>query len=112
MNNINDKIDIETIGVRTIYPQQLFGWIMKSGSIAMSWGLHAPTYYKDKWIRFKVNGHHHKGHVYIALAFSDTFTIYYTTTKGTIVDKQEDVYNDQLIEMLDNRIEKIEDYAF
>jgi hypothetical protein len=57
-----------------------------------------------------VSGHHHSGHVYITLAWNDTFTIYYTTSRGKIVDKREEVYIDELVQVIDERVEKIDAY--
>jgi len=90
-----------------------FNFIKRHGIVPMSWGLHAPKIIiKDKCYRFAVNGHHHKGHVYIVLSFMDTFDIYLTTMKGTITKVLIGIYIDQLVEIIDINVEKIADYAF
>ena len=65
---------------------------------------------KNKGFRFAVQGHHHKGHVYVVLAYDDTFTIYYTTLKGVIKDIQCGIYIDQLIEVIDRKVEYVPIY--
>ena len=107
---IGDSIDKVTLGDRPFDVSELFNALKGGGRIIWSWGAHAWTAHKDKWLRFKANGHHHKGHVYITLAFDDTFTIYYTTTRGTIKGIDTNVYIDVLIETIDNKIEYIKDY--
>ena len=57
-----------------------------------------------------VQGHHHKGHVYIFVNGSDLFDVYLTTTQGTIKMKIEGLYFDQLVEWIDEKVEKIPDY--
>ena len=58
-----------------------------------------------------VSGHHHKGHVYIVLAGDDTFTLYLTTSKGTIKKIVEMVYIDELIDRIDVEVERIKEYV-
>ena len=78
----------------------------------MSWGFNSPgIVIKNKCLRFTVNGHHHKGYVYIVLDFMDTFTIYYTNKKDEIKKVREMVYIDMLINILDTDIEKIPAYT-
>ena len=62
------------------------------------------------FIRFKVNGHHHKGHVYIILDWNDTFQIYYTTTRGTIEAISNMIYVHQLIDIIDEKVEYQNEY--
>ena len=109
--NIEEIIDPNKIGQRNFDPIELIN-AMRSGArnTVWSWGAHAWMVNKDLWLRFKVQGHHHKGHVYIVLAWNDTFTVYYTTSRGKIVDKREEVYIDELVQVIDKRVEKIEAY--
>jgi len=111
------KIDIFEIvkGCRTINLNELISLLQMNQSIFWSWGAHAFTVdnKKDpKMFRMKVNGHHHKGHVYIFVNGMDLFDVYLTTTKGNIVKKFTDIYFDQLVEMIDNAIEKVKEYGY
>ena len=76
-----------------------------------SWGAHAFTRIGKKALRFKVNGHHHKGHVYISVNGLDLYDVHITTTKGNIIAEINDLYCDQLAEIIDEKIEKIPEYV-
>ena len=75
-----------------------------------SWGAHAFKNYQNKVLRFKVNGHHHKGHVYVAVNGSDLYDVYLTTTRGNIVKDMKDIYFDEIQDRIDNAIERIGEY--
>ena len=55
------------------------------------------TNYKNKVLRFKVNGHHHKGHVYVAVNGSDLYDVYLTTTRGNIVKEIKDIFPNKML---------------
>lgn len=76
-----------------------------------SWGAHDFKSFDEKCLRFSVNGHHHKGYVYIFLHASDVFEIYLTDTNDTITDEADGVYIDELIRVLDKKIEWIDEYG-
>ena len=108
---IGEKVDFEKIGQRPFDTREVAVNLRRHAFVTvMSWGARAWKVYKDMFLRFMVSGHHHKGHVYIILGWDDTFTLYYTTSKGKIVDKREGVYVDELIDVIDKRVEYIEQY--
>lgn len=113
---IGDVLDINqaVYGCREYDIQEIFRLIKRSGYIYMSWGMRSAVIeVENKSLRFRVNGHHHKGTVHIVLDFMDTFTIYYTTLiKNEIVKIKEGIYIEDLINTLDNDIEKISKYKF
>ena len=113
MNEIGEKIDIDIAVSREMDIQHLNKVVGGSGaSRAWSWGFNNPVIaVKNKAYRFTVQGHHHKGHVYIVLNFMDTFDIYYTSNRGTIKKKSEGIYIDMLIDELDIKIERIDEYV-
>ena len=78
----------------------------------MSWGAHAWTKMNNKVLRFKVEAHRHKGHIYVAVNGADLFDIYLTTTKGTIKKEFKDIYIEDFISIVDEEIERIEEYTF
>lgn len=109
---IDDKINIDEVGQRPFNPAELALNMQKYGHPkTWSWGARAWKVHKDMFLRFMVSGHHHKGHVYIALAWDDTFTLYFTTSRGKIVDKMVNVYVDELIDRIDKRVEYVEQYG-
>ena len=69
------------------------------------------TNIENKGLMFKVNGHHHKGYVLITLDWMDTYDVHLVTTHGNIVKSFEMVYFDMLVEIIDNNIERIEEYV-
>jgi len=75
-----------------------------------SWGAHAFKNFENKALRMKVNGHHFKGHVYIFCNGSDLYNAVLVTTMGNIKEEITDLYNDQLFDILDEKIEKIAAY--
>ena len=84
--------------------------------VMLSWGIetvfsHPQGEQLCKGMGFHVNGHHHKGWVVITLNFMDTYDVHYVSESGDeIVETQTDLYFDQIGEVIDRRIEWIEDY--
>jgi hypothetical protein len=116
MNQIGEVINVKEASCREMYIPDLIDLLRSSGYIMMSWGAHNFTIDKKKgtqMFRMNVQGHHHKGHVYIFLNGTDLFDVYLTTNRGTIKKRTEEmgIYNDQLIEWIDDRIEKIPEYV-
>jgi hypothetical protein len=112
MNTVGEKINIEKAVCREFDIQKIHKYVAGSGPArAWSWGFNNPVIVvKDKAYRFTVQGHHHNGHVYIVLNGLDTFTIYYTSNRGTIKKISEMVYIDMLIETIDIDVERIPEY--
>jgi len=113
MNEIGEKINLEKAVCREMSIEEIHRVVAGSGQTrAGSWGLkNAGVTIKNKAYRFTVSGHHHKGHVHIVLNFMDTFDIYYTNNRGTIKKKDEGIYIMELIETLDNAIERLDEYV-
>ena len=77
-----------------------------------SWGVSAKYNYENKALVLKVNAHHHKGYVVITLDFNDTYIVNIVKTSGRIVATYENVYFDCLQEVIDDKIERIQEYSF
>jgi hypothetical protein len=77
-----------------------------------TWGGQAFKNLNNRILKFKVNGHIHKGHVYVSVNGSDLYNVYLTTTRGTIVSVMEDIYFDELVDRIDVAVEKQDNYAF
>lgn len=112
-NEIGCTYDPFAAACREFDVNEIHRFIAGSGpSRAWSWGFTNPlVIIKNKVYRFTVNGHHHRGYVYVTLGFSDTFTIHYTSNRGTIKKIAEEVYIDELINRLDEDIERIPEYV-
>jgi len=65
-------------------------------------------------LKFKVNGHHHKGHVLIVLNGADTYDVYICSIrKGQmkIKDEVKGLYFDEVGSWIDEKVEYVEEYA-
>jgi hypothetical protein len=84
--------------------------VLRRHQTVWSWGAHAWTKMNDYCLRFKVQGHHHYGHIYLVVNGRDLFDIYLTSLRGTVREHIEDVYLDSLIEVIDDKVERIAAY--
>ena len=76
----------------------------------MSWGYNSPIILKTG-LRFCVNGFKHKGNVSVRYNEGmDLFDIEILSFENEVIETIEGVYFDQLIEVIDNRVELVENY--
>lgn len=99
-DKVADVVDPNYI-LQILKTQQLKLW---------SWGVPKFIDMEGRGLFFKVSGNHHKGWVLITLSYDDTFTVRYISNKGEVVDTNEMVYFDDLVDIIDERIEKIPSY--
>lgn len=114
-NQVGEVIDIRKAVCREFDVQEIYQFIKQAGSggfpLSWSWGLNnALVVIKNKALRFTVQGHNHKGYVYLVLNGLDLFDIYYTSTQDNIKKVSKDVYLMDLIQILDKEIEWIPEY--
>ena len=79
-------------------------------SVIFSWGFNSPIGLENG-LRFSVNGFKHKGNV--AVRYNDgldLFDIEILTFENEVIENIDGVYFDQLIEIIDNRVELAENY--
>ena len=81
-------------------------------SIYWSWGVSKLVNLQNKGLIMKVNGHHHKGWVLITLGWEDLYKVYIVSNTGNTLDQYEGIFFDQLVEVIDDRIERIPNYKF
>lgn len=81
--------------------------------VVFSWGLHNPTALpNDEGLAFRVNGYKHRGWVIVRYnEGTDLFDIELRTLAMQLADQIEGVYFDQLVEVIDNAVEKVSNYA-
>lgn len=75
-----------------------------------SWGANNWTKMNDYCLRFTVNGHHFRGHIYLVVNGSDLFDVYLTSNRGNIKDTLTDIYLEDLVDVIDKRVEWIPTY--
>lgn len=112
-----EKIKEITRYCRVMNPRETINQLNLNPTKFMCWGATRFTIDNKKnprMLRFSVSGMKHKGYVYIFLNGIDMYDVYITKYNGTIVDKTDDtgLFFDQLTDWIDDRIEKIEKYAW
>ncbi len=80
--------------------------------VVFSWGLHNPTALpNDEGLAFKVDGFKHRGWVFVKyVAGLDLFNVELRDNSMQVVSVIDDVYLDQLVSVIDNAVEKTDDY--
>lgn len=102
---------LKTLTKREFVVNDTMRLITSSGNVYWSWGTSRKINIDNKGLLLLVNGHHHKGYVFITLDWNDTYTVYIMTVFGRIINEYKTVYFDELVELIDNRIEKIPEYV-
>ena len=83
--------------------------ILKSNtSIFMSWGVE--LVFSEGGM--KVNGHHHKEWVLITLGWDDWYRVHILSDGGEVLDSYSEVCFDELVQIINDRIELVEEYKF
>ena len=87
----------------------IYSILLSKPTILMSWGFQSPRI--QKGLLFLVNGFKHKGKVKIQYnEEQDLFDIFLLDENDKIVDTINMVYFDQLVEIIDKRVERTDDY--
>lgn len=79
-------------------------------NIYFSWGVSQVINFENKAMVLKVSARRHKAYVVITLAWNDTYSVYLVNTKGEIKKEFKEVYWEDLVEIIDNEIERIPAY--
>lgn len=109
MTNLNKNY--ECLAQREFNVKETFDLISKYNTqVYWCWGVEKVVNYYDKGLILLVNGHHHKGVVFIRLSWNDTYSYFLLNKDLSIKLERNEVYFDQLQEMIDKDIEYIEDY--
>jgi hypothetical protein len=96
---------------REFDPNETLRVLRHNQTIYWSWGVTKLVNVDNKGLLMKVNGHHHKGYVFVTLAYDDTYSVHIISTHGNVKQTFHMVYFDTLTEIIDNRIERIKDYV-
>jgi len=88
----------------------IYSILSSQPTILMSWGFQRPTII-HLGLTFHVNGFKHKGKVSIKYnEGQDLFDVYLLDDNDKTVDTVNMVYFDQLVEVIDEKVEKTDDY--
>ena len=76
----------------------------------MSWGFNSLKVIPDG-LQFEVNGFIHKGTVQVVYVHGmDLFEVRLIDKENNIIKTMSEIYFDQLVEVIDNNVEKVENY--
>ena len=90
--------------------EYIYTILLSQPTIIMSWGFQSPRII-NQGLSFFVNGFKHKGNVSIKYnEGQDLFDVNLIDETGKIVDTINMVYFDQLVEVIDERVEITDDY--
>jgi hypothetical protein len=67
---------------------------------------------KERFLRFNVSGMKFKGFVKITLNFMDTYDIQFIKKSGEVEKEVSGVYFDEMVEVIDEYVEKVKEYKF
>lgn len=110
--NIQEKLNelTTTLGQREFNLQQTMGVLSYDINTYWSWGVSQRVNFQNKGLGLKVSGNHHKGWVLITLSYMDTYSVHIVSNKGEVLNTYDDVYVNELVDIIDGRIERIEEY--
>jgi hypothetical protein len=93
-----------------VMAEYIYSILLLQPIIIMSWGFQSPKIIKQG-LSFHVNGFKHKGRVNISYnECQDLFEIHLFDENEKLEDTINMVYFDQLVEIIDERVEKTDDY--
>lgn len=101
-----------TKGQREMDLKQTLIVLTRNQPIFWSWGVSKRVNLNNLGLMLKVSGHHHKGWVLITLGWEDLYRVHIISNRGLVLNEYVGIYFDDLVEIIDNRIEKIKDYEF
>lgn len=67
---------------------------------------------KEPCLRFKVNGRKFKGYVHIFYNWSDWYRVEFVSTHNNLKKVVDEVYFDELQNVIDEYVEKVKEYVF
>jgi hypothetical protein len=107
------KSEIKKLVKRNFNPYETMGVLKHSSTIVkfLCWGATGFVNFEDHALVFKVRAHRHKGYVCITLDWNDTYIVTLLSTHGNVVKTLTEVYFDELVERIDDTIEKIPAYV-
>ena len=76
-----------------------------------SWGTNGFTNCFDKALKFKVQAHRHKGYIYLTVNGNDLYDIYFVSTHGNLKKQFNDIFFEDVVDVIDNEIEFIKEYS-
>ena len=110
--NLETKVFINNAKKREFNVKETLLLLNSGKMVYWSWGVSKAYNVDNKALVLKVNGHHHKGYVVITLDYDDTYCVDIVSTRGNVKTTFTDIYFEDLVNVIDNRIERIAEYHF
>ncbi|GHA43530.1 hypothetical protein GCM10007103_25850 [Salinimicrobium marinum] len=101
---------LQTLTEREFNTNETLQLLKASGPVFWSWGVSEIINYNNEGLLLRVKGHHHSGWVFIILQWNDTYRVHYLNQRYNVKDSASEIYFDMLVNEIDTRVEKIEDY--
>lgn len=115
--NANLSQLLTSVAERSFNATETFRVLKARTTWLWSWGARGYTQIQSKDYKdmagvfyFRVSGRHHKGYVVITLAYNDTYIVRLVSMKGEVKKRFDEVYVDQLSEIIDVAVERVEQY--
>lgn len=106
MNNNNIELTQEDMDMG----KHIYSILLAQPTIIMSWGFQSPVVIK-LGLRFRVNGFLHQGVVVVKYnEGADLFDIYLLDNANQEKETIEEIYFDELVEVIDNHVERVVNY--
>ena len=107
---MNDNNNIEITDEDVKLADYIYSILKFQKTVLLSWGIHRPVVIK-LGLRFRVNGFLHKGIVEILYnEGADLFDVYLINEDGTLKELIDGVYFDELVDTIDDHVEKVPNY--
>ena len=75
-----------------------------------SWGVSKMVRFDTVGLLLKVNGHFHKGWVFITLNFLDLYDVHLLNNQYKVIETITNIYFDELFDTIDQKIERLPEY--
>lgn len=91
-------------------PEETMNWLTYNQPMFWSFGVSKIINLSNKGLLLRVSARRHTGWVLITLNGSDLYDVYLVNTLGRVKKEIKDVYGDELVDKIDDSIERIPEY--
>jgi hypothetical protein len=97
---------------RSMNVEEVHSVLNQQRPVIWSWGARSWTQVPNKALMFRVSGSKFKGNVMISLNFMDLFHVEFFNIRGAKKHEIDDVFVGDLVNIIDEHVEKQSHYAF
>ncbi len=109
---IGNKIDLIGLAKQSVRWDDMseFVYNVSKTLYVCSWGAEKWKNFSSYILSCRVNAHRHKGNIYWAVNGSDLFNVYLTTSQGRILHIFKNAHIEDVLSLIDEKIEYIPEY--